>query len=371
MNASTVAAVHLPSPPVVRYCSTADGVRIAFEQLGSGPPIVKAANWMSHLDEDRDSPLWRHWLRLLTDGRQLTRFDGRGYGLSERDPPVLSFDAMVADMEAVVDAARLERFALLGFCHGGPLALAYAVRHPERVRALVLCGTYAQGRAVRDPVGADRAEREMLLKLIELGWGQDNPAYRQVFATKAMPQGSAEALTAYCAIQRASATPQQARRLTELFWSIDITDRLGALRCPTLVLHARRDDLVPFAQGQLLAQRIPGARLVPLDSANHDLLEHESAWPVLVDAVHKFLAAHAGTPQPRDGRSVQQLTERERQVLHQVARGLDNDEVAATLGLSEKTVRNHVSAIFAKLQFSSRSRAIVWARDAGLGRDGT
>jgi pimeloyl-ACP methyl ester carboxylesterase/DNA-binding CsgD family transcriptional regulator len=358
-----------PFPAVVRYCTAADGVRIAFEQLGSGPPIVKSANWMSHLDEDRDSPLWRHWLGLLTDGRQLTRFDGRGFGLSEREPADLSFDGMVADMEAVVDAARLPRFPILGFCHGGPIAVAYAVRHPERVSALVLCGTYAQGRAVRNPTPQDAAERELLLRLIALGWGQDSPAYRQVFATRALPQAPAEALSAYCDIQRASATPQQAQRLTELFWHLDVTALLPQLRCPVLVLHARRDDLVPFSQGQLLAQRIDGARFVALDSANHDLLADEPAWPVLVDAVGAFLAEHAGSPVRRDGRDLAVLTAREREVLDHVARGLDNEEIAAALFMSEKTVRNHVSAIFSKLDFANRGRLIVWARDAGLGRE--
>jgi len=353
---------------VVRYCTTRDGVRVAFEQLGSGPPILKAANWMSHLDEDRHSPLSRHWLQLLSDGRQLTRFDGRGHGLSEREPPDLSEDGMLADLEAVADAARLERAPLLGFCHGGPLAIAYAVRHPERVSALILCGSYAQGRAVREPGEPDRAEREMLLRLIELGWGQDNPAYRQVFATRAIPEAGQEALTSFCAMQRAAATPQQARRLTEIFWQIDVLHLLSKVRCPTLVLHARRDAVVPFQQAQMLAQHIPTAQLVPLDSANHDLLGDEPAWGVLSQVLRDFLAVHAGAAVVRDGRDLRQLTERERQVLDQIARGMDNDEVAAALFMSEKTVRNHVTAIFAKLDFASRNRAIVWARDAGLGR---
>jgi pimeloyl-ACP methyl ester carboxylesterase/DNA-binding CsgD family transcriptional regulator len=357
-----------PLTGVVRYCTTRDGVRVAFEQLGSGPPILKAANWMSHLDEDRQSPLARHWLQLLSDGRQLTRFDGRGHGLSEREPPDLSFDGMLSDLEAVADAARLERVPLLGFCHGGPLAIGYAVRHPERVSALILCGSYAQGRAVRETSERDRAERELLLRMIELGWGQDNPAYRQVFATRALPEAGNEALASFCAIQRAAATPLQARRLTELFWQIDVLDLLPQLRCPTLVLHARRDDVVPFAQAQTLAQRIPLAQLVPLDSANHDLLADEPAWAVLSEAVREFLALHAGAAVDRDGRDLKRLTERERQVLDQIARGLDNDEVAAALFMSEKTVRNHVTAIFAKLDFANRNRAIVWARDAGLGR---
>lgn len=362
----------MPSSPTprspVRYCSAADGTRIAFEQIGRGPPILKSSNWMSHLDEDRGSPLWRHWLQLLADGRQLTRFDGRGFGLSERQPPALDFDAMLADIDAVADAAKLDHFPILGFCHGGPLAIAYAARHPERVSCLVLCGTYAEGRAVRDRSAADAAEREMLLKLIELGWGQDNPAYRQVFATKAMPQAGIEALSSYCAIQRASATPEQALKLTQVFWHIDVAALLPQITCPVLVLHARGDALVPFTQGQLLAQQIAGAQFVPLDSANHDLQEDEAAWAVLSREVGAFLARHAAPALAPDGRDLAALTERERGVLEHLARGLDNHEIAAALFLSEKTVRNHVTAIFAKLDFASRGRAIVWAREAGLGR---
>ncbi len=356
-------------PHVVRYCKARDGVRIAYEQLGGGPPILKASNWMSHIEEDRNTPLWRHWLELLADGRRLTRFDGRGFGLSERSPTRLDFDGMVADMEAVADAARLDRFSILGFCHGGAIALEYTARHPERVDALILCGTYAQGRAMRESSQADRDEREMLLRMIEVGWGQDNPAYRQVFATKAMPGGSSEAHAAYCAIQRASASAEQARRLTELFWHIDVLDRLPRVRCPTLVLHARRDALVPFSQGQLLAQLIPGARFVALDSGNHDLMPDEPAWQTLSQSVREFLLEHGGAPLRADGRRLGDLTERERAVLEQLARGLDNGEIAVELGMSEKTVRNHVSSIFAKLEFSSRSRMIVWARDMGLGRE--
>jgi pimeloyl-ACP methyl ester carboxylesterase/DNA-binding CsgD family transcriptional regulator len=352
----------------VRFCTAADGTRIAFEQLGSGPPIVKAANWMSHLDEDRDSPLWRHWLALLASGRQLTRFDGRGYGLSDRHPGTLSFAAMRSDLEAVADAAQLSRFALLGFCHGGPLAIDYAVRHPERVSCLVLCGTYAQGLAQRDASERGAAERDLLLRTIEIGWGHDSPAYRQVFATKAVPEAPAEVFTSYCRIQRASAEPRAALALTQLFWNIDVLDLLPQVRCPTLVLHATRDALVPFGQGHLLARSIAGARLVSLDSGNHDLLASEPAWPVLAHEIQEFLAAHDAAAAPAGGRSLEVLSGRERAVLDAIARGLDNDEIAAALHLSEKTVRNYVTSIFAKLDFASRSRAIVWARDAGLGR---
>jgi pimeloyl-ACP methyl ester carboxylesterase len=214
----------MPSSPIVRYCTTADGVRVAFEQLGTGPPILKSANWMSHLDEDRDSPLWRHWLSLLSDGRQLTRFDGRGSGLSEREPPTLTFEGLLADMEAVADAAALERFPILGFCHGGPLAIAYAVRHPARVSALVLCGTYGQGRAVRSPTPDDAAERQLLLNLIELGWGQDSPAYRQVFATRAARCWYCmRAATIWCPFRRVSCSHNASKDRASWRWTAPIT----------------------------------------------------------------------------------------------------------------------------------------------------
>ena len=352
----------------IRYCSARDGARIAFEQIGAGPPILKSSNWMSHLDEDRDSPLWRHWIELLTDGRRLTRFDGRGFGLSDRSPPALDFEAMVADLDAVADSAGLERFPILGFCHGGPLAIAYAVRRPERVSCLVLCGTYAQGQAVRDPSAAAAAERELLLQVIDIGWGQDNPAYRQVFATKAVPEAPPEVFSSYCRIQRASASAASARALTQVFWGIDVDALLPQVACPVLVLHARRDALVPFEQGRRLAERLPQARLVPLESANHDLLGDEPAWDVLRAEVQAFLAEHDQRAASRDHRRLDDLSPREREVLDHLARGLDNDEIAGALHLSEKTVRNHVTAIFAKLDFASRPRAIVWARNAGLGR---
>lgn len=353
---------------MIRFAVAADGARIAFEQIGRGPAILKSSNWMSHLDEDRDSPLWRHWIELLSDGRRLTRFDGRGFGLSDRAPPTLEFEAMVGDLDAVADAAGLDRFPILGFCHGGPLAIAYAVRRPERVSCLVLCGTYAQGQAVRDASPAAAAERKLLLEMIDIGWGQDNPAYRQVFATKAVPEGPSDVSSAYCRIQRASASPASARALTQVFWQIDVDALLPYIACPVLVLHARRDALVPFEQGRRLAERLPHARLVVLESGNHDLLGDEPAWDRLGAEVRAFLAEHDRPAEARDSRTLASLSPREREVLDHLARGLDNDEIALGLHLSEKTVRNHVTAIFAKLGFASRSRAIVWARDAGLGR---
>ncbi len=351
----------------IRFCTAPDNVRIAYGTLGRGPPILKSARWMTHLELDRKSPLWRHWISELSDGRTLTTYDGRGYGLSDRNPSDLSFDAMVGDFEAVADAAGFERFPVVGFCHGGPIAIAYAARFPQRVSCLVLCGTYAQGRAKRDPSPHAQAEGELLLKLIELGWGEDNPAYRQVFTSKAIPGGTTEMFTAYNDLQRASTSPEVARRLAEVCWNIDVEHLLTNVACPTLVLHATRDALVPFEQGRSLAGLIPHARLVPLDSENHDLLETEPAWQTFVAEVQAFLAEHDLPARHDHSLVMASLTKREYEVLNEVARGLSNNEIAQALHRSEKTVRNHVTSIFAKLDVTSRNRAIVLAREAGLG----
>ena len=353
----------------MRLCSAVDGARIAWAAVGSGPPFLKSANWMTHLELDRTSPLWRHWFEAFAGGgRRFVTYDGRGYGLSDRSPPALTFEAMVEDLEAVADAAGLKRLPIVGFCHGGPIAIAYAARHPERVSCLVLCGSYARGRALRDDSPLERAERELLLKLIEVGWGQDSPAFRQVFASKAVPEGSAEVFEHFNVLQRESASTETALALTQLFWRIDVAALLSQVRCPTLVLHATRDAVVPFEQARVLAAAIPSARLVPLTSANHDLLADEPAWRVFVDEVDAFLAANDEPATPAPHVAFDELTEREREVLEAIARGLDNADIAAELHLSEKTVRNHVSNVFSKLQVSSRSRAIVLARDAGYGR---
>jgi pimeloyl-ACP methyl ester carboxylesterase len=167
--------------PEIRFCRSGDGSHIAWAGVGNGPPLVKAANWMTHRELDLEGPLWRHWFDAFAVGRRFITYDGRGYGLSDRRPPTLGFEAMVDDLAAVVDAAELDRFPLIGFCHGGPIGIAYAARHPERISCLVLCGPYALGRARRPDSDLDRAERELMLKLIEVGWGQDSAAYRQVF----------------------------------------------------------------------------------------------------------------------------------------------------------------------------------------------
>jgi pimeloyl-ACP methyl ester carboxylesterase/DNA-binding CsgD family transcriptional regulator len=346
----------------MHFCTSFDGVRLAYAKVGSGPPLVKASNWLSHLEYDWESPIWRHWIDGLSRGRSYVRYDSRGCGLSDRDPAEISFESYVRDLEAVVDALGLERFPLLGLSQGGPLAIAYAARHPERVSELVLCGAFTRGRLKRE--GGQGAIDEVLLmsKLIELGWGTDNRSFRQVFATQMMPGASPEIVDAFDELQRKSVSARQAVRIFQAAVQIDVAQIAQRIQCPTLIFHSRGDARVPFDEGRDLASRIPGARFVPLASRNHILLEGEPAWRDFLHEIDGFL-----TGTPRAEGIFAHLTQRERELLDHLARGLDNHQIAAHLDLSEKTVRNHVSSILAKLGVESRARAIVNAREAGFG----
>jgi pimeloyl-ACP methyl ester carboxylesterase len=352
----------------IRFCSGADGTRIAYASSGKGPPLLSAANWLTHLEEEARSPVWLHWLNELSRANSLVRYDKRGCGLSQRDAGDLSFEAFVSDLEAVADAAGWDRFALLGECQGGPIAIEYAARHPERVSHLVLYGTFVRGRLKRDPTPEQVAEAELLFKAIEVGWAEEGPAYRQVFATKFMPGGAAEHIRSFCALELAATSPPVAARLLREFSQIDVEQAAAKVRCPTLVLHATRDEVVPFEEGRLMAALIPGARFVPLESVNHVLLAHEPAWARFTAELGKFVPRMAAGAAPGGaGGSLAELTAREREVVELLAQGLGNAQIAAHLALAEKTVRNHITRVFDKLGVESRSRAIVVAREAGFG----
>jgi len=352
----------------IRLHTTDDGVRIAWAASGSGPPLVKAPNYLTHLEHDWDSPVWSHWLRALSSSRTLLRYDPRGCGMSDLDVDDFTLDTWVADLEAVVDAAGLDSFPLLGISAGAPIAISYAARHPERVTKLVLYGGYARGRSHRDGPDAQR-EADVLLGLMAAGWGQDNPAFRRVFTTLFMPGGSPEQIDWFDELQRLTVPPENAVRFEQGFFDIDVRAAAEQVRAPALVLHAREDAMCPFEGGYELAALLPRSEFVPLPGRNHILLEHEPAWPRFLAAVRGFLDQPAvdDDTDPRAGR-VRELTPRQREVLDLIAQGRSNDEIADELVLSPTTVRNHITRIFRTLDLRDRAQAIVVARDAGLGR---
>jgi len=275
-------------PQEVTFCRTADGVHLAVAATGHGPPLVKAGNRLNHIEYDWQSPVWSPLLARLSAQFRLIRYDERGSGLSDWSVAEISFEAFVRDLEAVVDALGLDRFSLLGISRGAPVAIAYAARHPERVSRLVLYAGHAIGWRKRS--SADQlAQREALMTLLRHGWGKDIPAFGQVYRSLFMPAASQRQYELFNDLQRISTSAENAVRFQQASADFDVTDLLPRVRTPTLVLHSRGDTPSPFAQGLLLAHAIPNARFVPLDSSNHIVLSHESAWQSLVDEMCAFL----------------------------------------------------------------------------------
>jgi len=272
----------------IRYCTTGDGVRLAYATAGSGSPLVKASNWLTHLDFEWGSPIWRHWYAELSRHHQLVRYDERGNGMSQRDVDDVSFDTWVRDLETVVDAAGLDRFPLLGISRGGSIAIAYAVKHPERVTHLVLYGAFPAGLnryGTPDQIEARRA----LTSLVRLGWGLNNAAFCKTFTCRFIPEATPEHERWFDELQRVSTSPENAARLMERDGDIDVRPLLSQVAVPTLVIHCDHDQVVSPQRGRQLAAGIPGARYVSLPGANHLMLAEEPAWPMFLDELGRFL----------------------------------------------------------------------------------
>jgi pimeloyl-ACP methyl ester carboxylesterase/DNA-binding CsgD family transcriptional regulator len=340
----------------IHFCAARDGVRLAYATHGSGPPLVKAPNWLAHVEYDWKSPLWRPWLEALGETNRVIRYDERGAGLSDWEVEDFSLDAWVADLEAVVEAAGVDRFSLLGLSQGAQIAIAYAVRHPERVSHLVVCGGYLGG---GEPTAEERERSDALDSLIRIGWGQANPVFRHVFTTLLVPDATPQVMDWFDELQRVSTSPENALRFNKAFDRTDVTALAAQVQAPTIVFHARDDEMIPFADGRRLAAAVPNARFVPLEGRNHVFLTAEPAWEVFLAELRGFL----GVPARRSSSELDALTERELQVLELVADGLSNEEIATRLYLSTRTVERHLSNVYKKLGLSGKAaRAAVAAR---------
>jgi pimeloyl-ACP methyl ester carboxylesterase/DNA-binding CsgD family transcriptional regulator len=347
----------------IRFCTSRDGTRLAYATCGKGPPLLWIGHWIRHIKFDWESPVWRPWLMLLTRRHQVIRYDWRGCGLSDREGVTFSLGKHIEDLEAVVEAARLDRFILFASAAGAMVSMAFCVQHSSKVSHLLLYGSQTRGPVARG-LAYDRAtETHTNFRMIELGWDDNRPAYGQFFTTLHMPDASAERLRSYNELLRLTASPATTISLLRAFFEADVLEFVPKVRCPTLVMHARQDAIIPFEEGRLVASLIPGAHFVPLESRNHILQEDEPAWQQFVEALQDFLP-----PAGSAALSLDELTAREREVLEVIAQGLDNAGIAARLKISEKTARNHVSLIFSKLGVNSRAEVIVLAREAGFGR---
>ncbi len=335
-----------------------DGVRLACAQSGSGPPLVRAATWMTHAEHDWHGPVWRHWLRFLSSRHRLIRYDQRGVGLSDRTPGNVGFEECVTDLESVVDALGLRRFPLFGMSQGAAVAIEYAVRHPERIERLVLYGGFAIGwQAAPDNL---RRIWAALQELAALGWDAEHSAFREVYGRLFAPESDASQREWFADTAQRTMSGKTAARIIAMLGRVNVLPRLREVRCPTLVIHPERDAAVPLEAGRTLADGIPGAELAILDSCNHILLEHEPAWERFQSLMNGFLPAAADPPCPLP--EGEHLTRRQHAVLALLAEGLSNHEIAERLDIGEKTVRNHVSIILDKLGVHSRARAIVLAQ---------
>jgi pimeloyl-ACP methyl ester carboxylesterase/DNA-binding winged helix-turn-helix (wHTH) protein len=272
----------------VRFCTATDGTRIAYASVGAGPPLIKTANWLNHLEFDWESPVWSPLFQALAAEHQFIRYDARGNGLSDWDVEDMSLDTFVRDLETVIEVAAPQRFSLFGMSQGSATAIAYAVAHPERVSHLVLAGSFARGRQKRGSV-QDAATAEAMMTLMRQGWGQENPAFRQMFTSLFIPGGTPEQTQWWNDLQRITTSPENAVRLRKVVDQIDVTHLLPRVTVPTLVLHCRDDAVQPFDEGRRVAAGIPGARFVALEGRNHAPLKGEPAWDRLLQEVRDFI----------------------------------------------------------------------------------
>jgi pimeloyl-ACP methyl ester carboxylesterase/DNA-binding CsgD family transcriptional regulator len=337
----------------IRFCRAADGTRLAYAVHGSGPPLVVVSCWLSHLQHDWQSPVWRHFLDELGTIATVIRYDERGFGMSDWAVDDFSLAARVGDLEAVLSSVGHERFALLGMSGGSAVALAYAAAHADRVSMLVLYGTVCGEPSTFSPDGL--AEEETYRSMIRVGWAKEDPTFRRVFTSKFIPDASEPQLAWFDDLQRMSTSPENAVASRIARQEVDLIDEIPTIRTPTIVLQAVGDRSTTFDNAVTVSSAIPGARLVALDSRNHILLADEPAWRVFMDEVTTFLepdrrAFERASDSPTEG-----LSARELDVLRLAADGHSNDAIASALTLSVRTVERHLSNVYGKLGLTGRA----------------
>ena len=353
----------------IRFVRGSGGVRIAYATHGTGPPLIVVSCWLSHLQHDWQSPVWRHFLEELGGFTTLIRYDERGFGMSDRNVADFRLGARLGDLEAIVETLGFERFALLGMSHGSGVAMAYAARHPERVTRLVLYGTVCGERV---DLGGDRAaEEETLQGMIRIGWAKEEPRFRRFFTQGYIPDATEEQMRWFDELQRMSTSTENYLAARQARYQEDITEEIARVTAPTLIMHAVDDRQMTFENATMVASLIPDARVVPLDSRNHILLAGEPAWTRFIEEVRAFMepdrravVAAGRHPLPLEG-----LSRRELEILRLAADGRPNADIAATLGLSTRTVERHLSNAYAKLGVTgatARAAAVAELLRAGL-----
>lgn len=344
----------------IQFTKTSDNVKLAYGISGSGPMLVKCANWLNHLEYDWESPVWKHWFEFLSDNFTLLRYDERGCGMSDWEFEKTGFDQWVEDLEVVVEANELEKFPLLGVSRGASVAVEYALRHPEKVSHLILYGGFLSGRAKRE--SQDAKKHELLMSIIDAGWEEQSPAFRQIFASLFIPNGDKEHRDWFAQLCRTTANTANALEIQRITSTIDLRGKVSQLDIPTLVMHAKDDAMVPLSAGRYMASEIPGAQFVQLESENHLLLGDEPAWKQFCDEVLHFLGAENVVSDSGVSQKLNTLTKKEKGILELLGEGLSNNAIAEKSFLSEKTIRNHLTNIYDKLNVKSRSEAIVLMR---------
>jgi pimeloyl-ACP methyl ester carboxylesterase/DNA-binding CsgD family transcriptional regulator len=355
----------------IRFCTSADGTRLAVATIGDGPPLVKAATWLTHVEKEPYNLFARHWVTELSRDNMLIRYDSRGSGLSDRDVERISMEAWIEDLEAVVMDFGIERFPLLGLSQGAAIAVNYAARHPDKVSHLILYGACARGLLKRNPPAKIVDAAQTMLKAAELGWGADSSSFRQVFIAQLVRDATAEQLRAVDEAQRQTISGANAVRFMKEVFELDVREAAPKIRCPTLVFHAREDPCFPFEEGRLLASLIPNARFVPLPSKNHLPFETEAAWPAFLAEFRAFLPAPIPKSDPQDSTGVLAknklpLTPRQIQILREVGLGQTDKQIARKLSLSPRTVEMHVANALLALNCRTRAEAVQRAIELKL-----